>query len=560
MSSLFDAPPRDLVDFLTRNAQIGTTDRYRQANLAEQWYQSLQYDGLLNHDAEGAASKKKPREIFPFFKIAIDTLLSFVWGGSRAPRVSISATRADTDTASPGEVGPRLYTKDAEQLSTFVTAMMKAARLDRCVSEYSRNALITSSCAVLLGSRAGWLTYYVEHGKHCTPFWSKLNPRALESLEIRYQYSVEEPVPMSTQTRTRWYWFRRVLDEQNDTVFQKIPVTPGALPEWIVDTDKSVVHGLGFCPAVWVRTLPISADAVDGQPVIDPVLYKILDRLNRIYSQRGRAIEYVLDPQWIRKNVTPEQRQLLQRNPGKIWDLDDASPEKRSSIELMEARGTGSDAAGAHLVDLRNRFLEACRVVIADTSQAPGGQLSGVVLEYLNAPMIALASDLRKDLGDDALGDLINMGLRMACALDDQGMTLFIPGIAKACALMKKAQLAGPWLDFPVNLSWGRYFTPTTADVAASIASATAAQAGGLISKITATKYVADLFNVLDTQAELDQIDTETPDPPPVVVAAPGAPGAPPPAPVPPGKAKKQASQQPPQKRAATNRVGAPKA
>lgn len=504
-SAKFDTPPRDLVP---QPAIIsGLTARYSAANTAELYYDSLQYESLAPWDAEIDLRRRKPREVIPLYKTAIDTLHSFIWGGARFPRVTIAPTRSDDDVGDD-DIGPRLWDDDAAALTTFVQELLRAAKLDRCVGEYSRKALVTTSCAVLLSVREGRLCYYVEDGKHCTPTWCSDNPRALESLDICYQFERQEQINGTQQVQTKKYWFRRIIDEQNDTVFQIVPVT-GASPVWVVDAAQSTTHGLGFCPATWVRTLPMSTDSIDGVPVIDPALYKMLDRINYIYSLRGRSAEYMLDPQWVRKNVDPMSRRDLVKAAGKVWDVEDTSPDKKATVELVEAKGSGAQTAHELLADYRKRFGEAVRIVIADPDAATGRNISGVVLEYLHAPMIALASDLRKDLGDDALGDVVNLALRMVCTVVQRGEDVYIQGVGKAVKLMMTAQLGGPWLEFPVRLQWGRFFSPSSDDVTQAVAAAAAAKEAGLVSQQSAMRLVADLFAVTDVGAEADTIDDE---------------------------------------------------
>jgi hypothetical protein len=253
----------------------------------------------------------------------------------------------------------------------------------------------------------------------------------------------------------------------------------------------------------------MSSNSIDGVQVIDPALYKILDRINYIYSLRARSAEYNLDPQWIRTNVDPNQRNNLQKSSGKVWDVEDQSKDKPAKIGLVEASGSGDETASKLVGDLRKRFTEAVRIVIADPDAVQGRNISGVVLEYLHAPMIALASDLRKDLGDDALGDAINLALRMICTVKTRGEDVYIQGVSKAVKIMVTAQLGGPWLDFPVRLQWGRFFSPSADEISVAVQSASAAKQAGLVSQSSATRLVADLFSVVDVGAEIDTITDE---------------------------------------------------
>lgn len=506
---VFDQPPQEFTNTLLQNATLGTSERFRAARLAETYYESKQYVGLREWTATGALHKKKPREIIPLYKTCVDTMKRFVWGGSRFPRVTVGATREDGDKPGADEIGPLLSNDDARDLTTFVLNMIKTSRLDRCVKEYSQRALITTSAAVIVGTRGGYLTYYVEPGYHCTPTFDPENPRRVAKLEIVYQYQQE--VAGAAGAQRKLFWFRRVVDELVDTVYLPIEVRADRMPapdEWRVDDRNSAVHGLGFCPVAWIRIFPVNPSSVDGQPFIDPALYPLLDRINYVYSQRGRAVEYGLDPQWIRKNVDRSDRANLEKHPGAVWDIVDQDKDKKAEINLVESRGTGADAARNHLVDMSARFLEAVGVVL-DNADKVSGALSGVILEYLHAPMIAVASDLRKDLGDDGFGDLINLCLRVVTHEVLAGKNIWVQGAKRAAKAMDAAQLGGVWLDFPVRLHWGRYFQPTGQDIQLSIQAADTAKKGQLVAQASATRFVSDFFGVYDINAEIDDIDSE---------------------------------------------------
>ncbi len=58
------------------------------------------------------------------------------------------------------------------------------------------------------------------------------------------------------------YWFQRVWDTQSESWFVPWPVDdPLARP--VKDESRSVAHGLGFVPVVWIKNLP-GGDGVDG--------------------------------------------------------------------------------------------------------------------------------------------------------------------------------------------------------------------------------------------------------------------------------------------------------
>lgn len=502
---LFDQPPRELQRFLEENRNLGQTERYRTASIAESYYQNIQYDHLSDWNSNRPIRKKKPAVIIPLYALAVNTLERFIWGGSRFPKVMVEPTRKDEDGPTPDEIGPRLYVDDAKKLSGYVNEMIRIAELQAAIREASLMAIISTSSAIVLGTRGGFLTAHAQLGKHCTPTFDPMNPRKLKKLEIMYQFQREEPNGQMGIIK-RMYWYRRVIDEENDTVYKPVLILAGRNfdPDWEVDTELSIKHNLGFCPCQWIRTLPASTDSIDGRPIIDPALYALIDRLNYGVSQRDRAVEYFQDPQWVRKNVPRSERGGLTKNPGMMWDI----PED-ADVSILEAKGSGQDTAAKHLDELKNLFFESVGVVLSDPNRLrASSHISGVVLEYLHAPMMSLASDLRQDFGN-AFISLINLGLRLCAKINERGEDVWIQNTNNAMELLRGSQLRGVWLDIPISLGWGTFFSPTVQEQQLKVAAATQAVVGGLVSKTTATEYIAPDFAIFDIDTERQAADKE---------------------------------------------------
>lgn len=508
--SAFDQPPREVGSLAKQTATLSLSARYRQGSLAESFYLSTQYADLMPWEADAPMARKRPREIVPLYKTIVDTVRRFIWSGDRFPRVAVNPT-VDPEDDDGDEIGPRLDPEQAKKLESFVRTLIDTARLDRCAKEMSTSALITTSCAVIIGLKGGFVSYHVEPGKHCTPTFCDDNPRAVKSLEILYQVAPPD-LPASSPphmrgSRGQLFWIRRVIDEESDTLFKPVEVRPGIMPDWFV--QQKVDHKLGFCPVKWVRTMPSSVNDIDGQPVIDPALYPLISRINYLYSQAARSLEYALDPQWVRKNVGEDMQGALAKHPGKVWDIEDIDSERKAEISILEAKGTGIERAGELLADLRSRICEACSVVLSDPHKMAGKAMSGVVLEYLNAPMISLAADLRRDLGSDGLCGVVNLALRIVATTVRMGGDVWVPGVKKIVDIMEEAQLAGVWLDFPLDIQWPKYFAPSAQDVGFAVQAATAAKDGALIGKHAATRFVSEYFAVTDVAAEVDMVSDE---------------------------------------------------
>lgn len=495
-------PPPELSRFYVRLRNLGQTERYRKAALAQKYAAGDQYENKQPWESDAPLQQRKPKIKIPLFAEAVREMESFVWGGENFPQVSIGATRKAGEAPNPRSIGPHLDAGEASALSTFLVALVDAARMQQCAREISREALVTTSAGVILYTQGGFLSWYARDGKDCTPTWSKKNPRRLEKLEIQYRYQKEEPSAWgSIPYQKQEFWYRRVVDEKSDTVMKEVPVKDGSLqPVWEPDPEKTVVHNLGFCPAHWVRTRPDSSDLVDGRPFIHPQLYPLLDDVNYAVSQRSRATSYGCEPQPVRTGVPAGMdRTNLDKAPGKIWDLP-----LQAELKFAEIQGSGAETATKHVDDLTERFRDAVGVVMAKPEMGTG-EISGVVLRLLHRPMIALAGDYRHDFGVEGYAAILNIALRLIATETQAGKDIWIPGAAEATEKMIAAQKEGAWLDFPISIDWPPYFAMTEQEKSLVITNAIAARNAGAISNETMTRELARIFGVKDAAAESEK-------------------------------------------------------
>jgi hypothetical protein len=493
---------QDLEWFYAQLQTMGVSQRYQDASLAEMYCAGTQYDGLPGPDDTSVPIRqRRPRVIVPLLKEAVDEIIRFTWGGHNFPSLSIEATRSDDDVERADEIGPRLDKEQAEKLTRFVRAMMRSSQLAQAVKEASRKAAVGRSALLLLQCRNGYLTTHTELGKHCTPTWDPDRPRRLKSVDITYQHPKDVEVTPGTW-KVLQYWYKRVIDEQRDIVYEEVLVVPGVKPTWVEDKEKTVDHGLGFCPAVWFKPLSDDVNQIDGQPIVDPQLYPLIDDVNYTISQRSRSIKFITDPQPVVTGVDEDEGDFA-KNPGKPWYLPTGADAK-----YIEMTGVGAVRASEHATDLVERFRDAVHYVKANP-ETTSGNISGVVLEFLHAPMIALAADLRSDFGNNGLVIAVAVMLQMVVAIWDRGQAVWIQGVGEAVEILKAAQLSGVWLDPPVCIHWAPYFPETAGDKQTKVTYTTSAQQAGFISRSTATKHLASVFGVEDHEAEQDEVDED---------------------------------------------------
>lgn len=496
---------QDLAWFYAQLATMQVSERYREATLAELYDIGKQYEGLPDCDDKSYPfRKRKPRIIIPLFKEALDEISRFTWGGHNFPTISVEATRTEEEGEDANDVGPRLDKKQAEIITKFVRALMRAGQLERSVKEASREAGRGRSAALILGIRGGYVTTHIEPGKHCTPTWHKVKPRRLEKLEIEYQYPKSvEIAPGRFQEQP--FWYRREITSTQDITYKEVPVVPGVKPQWVVDPDKTVGYGydLGEAPAVWFRTPSKNPTALDGEPIIDPQLYPLIDDVNYTVSQRSRAIKHVTDPQAVISGLDEGDEDFV-KSPDLPWFL----PDPAAKAQFLETSGIGIQRATEHVEHLTEAFRAAVHYVKANP-KTTSGHISGVVLEFLHAPMIALASDLRSEFGENGLVTTVCLLLQIINKVTEAGQDVWVQGVGKACKTLAGAQLRGVWLDPPICLHWAPYFPETSEDKQQKVGYTVQAEQGKLISRATAIKHVSATFNVEDTEAEEEAIEQQ---------------------------------------------------
>lgn len=493
-----------LEQFYQRNQSLGQSQRYRDATRGEQYYLSLQYEDLQPWTADAPLFERKPRIVVPLYRETVDQVVRFVWGRAAFPKTIVRPTKDATKKQQRFDVGPVLDQEQAEAVTSFLDAVVDAAGLARMAKEMSNKALVGRSCAVVIGVAGGYVTYHVEPGKHCTPTFDPKRPGALKSLEIVYQHMKEETTFDGVGVRSALFWYRRTIDEQRDVTYQEIRVSSGVQPKWVEDPEKTVEHKLGFCPVRWVMGFKDSSDQIDGAPLIDPSLYPMLDGVNYLTSKRQTAAEYGAEPQPWRSGMIDDEGGETKKSVQEIWDLD-----KEGSVGFLEAKGNGAATASETLKDLTRSFREACGVVKTDPEVA-SGKISGVVLELLYEPLIAVATDLRGDLGKDGYTGVLGLILRAICTVVARGEDVWIPGVTEAVDILASAQLRGVWLDPPMMIEWPPFFSDSPQDLLNRVQSANQAVQGRLLSEKSATRFLAPSFGVRDADAEGEQIEEES--------------------------------------------------
>lgn len=244
--SLLAQLPRDK-DYPARQFRIDALTRVLRGTL----YDHLQHD--FHHEQETGTQRHIPiRERRPcvrsgLCKVVVDHSVSLLFAEGQFP--SLDCEDAPTCDA--------------------LRALIKDSRLNAVMIEAATVGSV-GSVAILLRVLNGRAFFSVMNTQFLTPLWRHDAPDTLASVTEQYKvkgqvlqqsgYDIDEPEAD--------YWFRRTWDAQWETRYRPWPVNGGqagktgkAAP--MRDGARSLRHGLGFVPLVWVKNLP-GGDAIDG--------------------------------------------------------------------------------------------------------------------------------------------------------------------------------------------------------------------------------------------------------------------------------------------------------
>jgi hypothetical protein len=379
---------------------------------------------------------------------------------------------------------PAVEAADAGVVSCL-SDIVAEARLNEVMIEAAIRGSI-GSVALLLRVLRGRVFVSVLESLYLTPVWKVMAPDTLERVTERYRVGGADLLAQGYEgvDPAAVYWFQRVWDEGAEVWFLPWAVNDPAAG-LVRDEARSVVHGLGFVPLVWIRNLP-GGDAVDGACTFRAAIETNIE-IDYQLSQAGRGLKYSSDPTLLIKEPATMDSEIV-KGAGNALVVSE-----RGDAKLLEIGGTASEAVISYVRTLREFALESVHGNRASPERLMAAQ-SGRALELMNQGLIWLADNLRISYGDGGLLALLKMIVR-----------------ASAVFPLTVMGAPAPALDAGVRLSlrWPRWY-PLSADdrLKDAQAVATLTQAGQM-SRATAVKSQAAAQGVVDVQAELDAIDED---------------------------------------------------
>ena len=455
--------PRDQ-DFPPRTRRLDLLTRVLEGRL----YDALPYEFHEERSGDGSyvpLRNRRPSVRYPLARIVVDDSLSLVFGEGHFPAI---VSDDDATRASLADIA-----RDCGLNGVMLEAALRGS---------------VGSVAILLRVLRGRVFCQVLPTLYLTPEWDPEAPdtlafvterRKVRGAELRaHGYDVADPAGD--------YWFMRVWDAAWETWYVPTPVVQG-MPR-AVDAARSVRHGLGFVPIVWVKNLP-GGDATDGAATFQGAVDTGIE-IDYQLSQAGRGLKYSSDPLLLIREPAATDGEIV-RGAGNALVVSE-----KGDAKLLEIGGTAAEAVIAYVRTLREFALEGVHGNRAPADRLAAPQ-SGRAMEMMNLGLIWLADNLRVSYG----GALLAL-LRMIVAAAAK-----FPLRTRAGEAGAMAPGARIWLRWP---NW--YPADATDRKLDAETLATLAQAGQL-SRATAVAFIAEEYGISDVSAELQRIAGEGPSP-----------------------------------------------
>lgn len=340
------------------------------------------------------------------------------------------------------------------------------------------------SVAILLRVLHGRVFFSALESRFLTPSWSLEAPDELVSVTERYKVPGRELAVRGYEDiePSAEYWFMRRWDAEREVWFRPWPVRGAGGP--VEDAALSRRHGLGFVPLVWIRNLP-GGDVLDGGCTFRAAIETMIE-IDYQLSQAGRGLKYSSDPTLLIKEPAGMEGTMV-KGAGNALIVSE-----KGDAKLLEIGGTAAQAVIEYVRTLRELALEGVHGNRASPEKLSAAQ-SGRAMEMMNQGLLWLADNLRVSYGDGLLR-LARMVARASARLPLKALGREVAPIAA---------------DTRWALKWPRWNMPAAEDRERDARTLATLQASGQISRLTAVKSIADVYDIADVEAEMTRIAEE---------------------------------------------------
>ncbi len=427
-------------------AQVIQGDRYRCLDYAHRFALNTQHDhktfdwqGRLIRSGKPALREGAIGSSYPAFYVPLDQRRP-----STPYRLAPLIIASFTGLLYGFGHAPKIEAEGDPETSDFVQALREAADLGSVMIRARDTGGGVGTVMLSWRFFEGTPRVQVHNGKCCVVHvWADQEALVPEHVSEIKMVAKDEVNAKGKRERV-WYWQRRDWTLLADVVFVDQPIGKDAPKEWIVDDERTVVHGDGFAHVVWIPNLPDDDEAtrIDGKPDCEGLWEPLnsLDALNSVVNKGSLlnldpTLVLAVDPEIAKRGVRKGSENALTVGIG-------------GAATYLELAGTSIAAGNAQIQRERGQILEVAQCVIPDPNAVAAAGTSGTALRLLYQPMTGKNDLLRTQYGKSEvrlLEQMIQSGRRLLPVVDEE------TGIAVYAVEVERDPETGEELETPVE-------------------------------------------------------------------------------------------------------------
>lgn len=394
---------------------------------------------------------------------------------------------------------PKVEVDGEPETQSWIEQLLKTSRFWVRFAQARRFGGGMGSVMMTFRFRDGMPIIEVHDSRWCTPVMRDVTTGEVESVEIRYMYP-DEIRDDAGVLHELWFWYRRIIDEETDTIFEPVLVEEGDEPEWV--PHEITVHNLGEFPGVWIRNT--ETDDIDGETDCHGT-YDTADEIDALLSQASVGAMENSDPTLHIADDNELDGAIRKGSKNAI------KTQKGGELKYVEMTGSGVEAALKVAEQHRRNFLEV-NCVVLDNDQALGGPaMTATEIERRREAMHDRGDSFREQYGETGVKPMIEKMLR---AVQKLAAGISVGGEIKIATFKIPGDIgviAKRGVDTPlqIELKWPPWTKPGPADTSAAASAASMAVMGKVLSTQDAATYVAPYFNIEDPGAAFDRLQAE---------------------------------------------------
>ena len=456
-------------DFPERTWILDVRERF----LNQTIYDLLRYEFHQERDEVGKyipMAQRAPDARFALCQTVVNDSISFLFAEGRFPAINI--------------IGDE---ENAERDEKTFRAIIKENALNEIMIDAATRGSI-GSIAIHLKVINERLFFTVMPTKYLTPIWDPEAPDTL--LMVTEQYKVKgltlrkSGYLISDDDLNADFWFKRVWNKAGEIWFEPCLVIDAEDgDDERVDTQRTVMHTLGFVPMVWIKNLS-GGDDIDGACTFWLAVPNSIV-IDYQLSQVGRGLKYSSSPTL---SIKTDNQQSL---GAELIAGDTLILPTDGSAELLEIDGTAAKSVIDYVRELRKMALESVGGSRADADKLSAAT-SGRAMEMMNQALINLADRLRINYGEKGFLEILQMIAKISniVSLKNKSGEVIVP-------ISQNAKIA---------LVWPKWFAPTSDDRANDAAAISTLKSAGAISTESAVNAIASDYDIEDIDDEILKI------------------------------------------------------